>query len=81
MNIKSINQHTTLDGIHVIRYVMDNGGETLKAYPDHVGQGMTKKEQCARKMFFHNTAMMDHRESALNYAELSRLKKQMEGSE
>lgn len=81
MSIKSMNQHTTLEGVHVIRYVMDSGNEMLMPYPDYIGQGMTKKEQCARKMFFHNTAMMDHRDSSLNEAELSRLKKQMEGSE
>ena len=77
MTIKSINQHTEINGNHAIRYVMADGSITFKQYPSHVGQGMSKKEQCARKMFFHNTAMMDHRPSALNAAEIARLQKQM----
>ena len=78
MKVKSINQHTTLECVHVIRYNMESGSELFKNYPDHIVQGMTKKDLCARKMFFHNTAMMDDRESELNDAQLDRLVKQIE---
>lgn len=75
LRIIGINQSTDFDGQELIAVHFEGGLTLYKDYPPQILND-SKESQIQRKMFFHNFCIMNHKDSALNDAQLKRLEDQ-----